>query len=297
MNSLLAKIAKISLDDSTFWVIAAVFQLVSNHLLVQGDMEAATKFGILAAVFWILASLRLTSKMSKISFKDFIVPVFLILGSVLFLISYLIKPAVLTYNGLTWKKIQEAPLAGTKLSNEDLGAALATKLQFTLDEWTAFGVTDLNGTHFVVKDGEYFVPVADNLDKMMQDLKMIWYIIIGGGLSFAVAAGMTFYDTKGFFRKGFSYKLIPAGATCFVIGAALTVLSMSMNMTGNPQSWLSYVSAFFLLLGAVCWKTSNIMISVAETTKSSESPDREFLRRSYREEDVDRTSVGEGGER
>ncbi|RPF82158.1 MAG: hypothetical protein CBC65_001050 [Rhodothermaceae bacterium TMED105] len=98
------KLVHIGLDNSTFWVIAAVLQLVSNHLLVQKEMESATTTGIAAAVFWILATLRLTQQTSGITVQTFdafkesvkssnkVVPICLLLGSILFLVSYLIKP-------------------------------------------------------------------------------------------------------------------------------------------------------------------------------------------------------------
>ena len=77
------------LDDSTFWVIAAVLQLVSNHFGAKRnekhDYYRYTCFRILDSRHNTFDT-ETTITEQNVSFS-------LLIGSILFLVSYLIKPA------------------------------------------------------------------------------------------------------------------------------------------------------------------------------------------------------------
>lgn len=195
VNSTLKRLFEIVTDHSTVWVVAAVLQLVSNILLEEGNTEEATNFGIAASVFWILATLRFTHQLVKPeSVYDYTVNLTapaLLIGSCLFLASYLVTP---------------------------------------------------------------------DPDTLITDLAWVWSLAFFGALFFVVAAGNTLLNevTPDFW--------IPLGAFCFVVGAALTMVSMYMNITTKTSpadlkksSLLPYLSAVFLVIGALSWFKPNIL--------------------------------------
>ena len=62
----------------------------------------------------------------------------------------------LSPNGLRWKNIGRGkPPAGTQLQNEALTMALASKTEFSAQEWQSFGVEELLMGHYV-KSGDYY---------------------------------------------------------------------------------------------------------------------------------------------
>ena len=63
--------------------------------------------------------------------------------------------------GLTWRKIGDTePTNGQRLENAELAEALERKIEFTKQEWEAFGVKDLRVTDFVKSGESYFVPAG-----------------------------------------------------------------------------------------------------------------------------------------
>ena len=97
-------------------------------------------------------------------------------------------------------------------------------------------------------------------DTLMTDMALIWGFAFFGALFFVVAAGNTLFNTVT------SDFWTPLGALCFVVGAALTMVSMYMNITTKTSpadlkksSPLPYLSAVFLVIGALSWFKPNIL--------------------------------------
>ena len=73
--------------------------------------------------------------------------------------------------GLKWRKIgDEKPSAGEELTNEGLESSLASKTEFTKEQWAAFGITALRMDHFIKSGASYFRP-ADRCSAF--DFKML----------------------------------------------------------------------------------------------------------------------------
>ena len=84
-------------------------------------------------------------------------------------------------SGLRWQKT--TPFVGMGLSSEALATALATlgdKVEFTQEEWDAFGITTLRDDHFVVSGGIYYRPSLlptgrELVDALFERPAIVWY--------------------------------------------------------------------------------------------------------------------------
>lgn len=66
-------------------------------------------------------------------------------------------------SGLVWRSVDAAQVVGCReLSNPELSAALATKTDFTNQEWDAFRIHDLRVNDFVKAGDSYFAPASSD---------------------------------------------------------------------------------------------------------------------------------------
>ena len=66
-----------------------------------------------------------------------------------------------TASGLKWRKTgTTAPDHGRELKNPELAKELATKQEFTKQEWVAFNVTELRHDDYIKSGNDYFEPIA-----------------------------------------------------------------------------------------------------------------------------------------
>ena len=61
-------------------------------------------------------------------------------------------------SGLVWQDVHEQPESGVELTSTELAAALATKTEFTPEEWAAFGIGNLQLDHFIKAGDTYYQP-------------------------------------------------------------------------------------------------------------------------------------------
>jgi len=62
--------------------------------------------------------------------------------------------------GLKWERVDSRPIGGTELKNPGLVEELASRTEFTRNEWNGFHVQGLDSSHFIQSYGGYFVPAA-----------------------------------------------------------------------------------------------------------------------------------------
>ena len=62
-------------------------------------------------------------------------------------------------SGLVWKLSEpKHPTDGVELTNPELSDALKLKTAFTAEEWSAFGISELQQEHFIQSGNSYFKP-------------------------------------------------------------------------------------------------------------------------------------------
>ena len=71
-------------------------------------------------------------------------------------------PGGIHASGLKWTDAGASkPSTGEELANDRLSAALKTKVDFTKEEWDAFGISDLLVTHFIKSGNSYLQPAVN----------------------------------------------------------------------------------------------------------------------------------------